>query len=291
MKRLRMDLRSLFAVRWLKLFVLANQTSSQWGIPLKMTGKMKKILTLIAAMAAFVACSKVDVTAPDAGIAQNREIKIDEITNKYTESFERFSNSKSGNVVLEFILFKRNLMPYTFEIVYVIGVLVAWAIAIMGIFAQGPIGAYCTKIIEKDGKDVTSFNFILAVVIGAGIFVVAPFALHYVMELITKVIWPFLVHVYEKVMVPIWNTLIVRFLANVLPQIFPFGYERTMKFIDICIDKLEPFLDAVIDLMVAGSVTMIAMVKGFVWLPGKLGQRLGKWVDKANEGAEVSKTN
>ena len=227
----------------------------------------------------------------DSTQAQNREIKIDEITNKYTESFERFSNSKSGNVVLEFILFKRNLMPYTFEIVYVLGVLVAWAIAIMGIFAQGPIGAYCTKIIEKDGKDVTSFNFILAVVIGAGIFVVAPFALHYVMELITKVIWPFLVHVYEKVMVPIWNTLIVRFLANVLPQIFPFGYERTMKFIDICIDKLEPFLDAVIDLMVAGSVTMIAMVKGFVWLPGKLGQRLGKWVDKANEGAEVSKTN
>ena len=45
-------------------------------VNLKMTGKMKKILTLIAAMAAFVACSKVDVTAPDAGIAQNREIKF-----------------------------------------------------------------------------------------------------------------------------------------------------------------------------------------------------------------------
>ena len=45
-------------------------------VNLKMTGKMKKIITLIAAMAAFVACSKVDVTAPDAGIAQNREIKF-----------------------------------------------------------------------------------------------------------------------------------------------------------------------------------------------------------------------
>lgn len=224
----------------------------------------------------------------DSTESQNGETKIDEITNKYTESFERFSNSKSGNIVLEFILFKRNLMPYTFQIVYVLGVLAAWVVAIMGIFAQGPIGAYCTQYNDKGGS---SFNFVQAVIIGVGVFVVAPFALHYVMELITKVIWPFLVHVYEKVMVPIWNTLVVRFLANVLPQMFPFGYERTMKFIDICINKLEPFLDAVIDLMVAGAVTMIAMLKGFVWLPGKLGQRLGKWVDKANEGTEVGKAS
>lgn len=222
---------------------------------------------------------------------QNGETKIDEITSKYTESFERFSNSKSGNIILEFILFKRNLMPYTFEIVYVLGVLAAWAIAIMGIFAQGPIGTYCTEQISKDGKDVASFNFVLAAVIGVGIFVVAPFALHYVMELITKVIWPFLVHVYEKVAVPIWNTLVVRFLANVLPQIFPFVYERTMKFIDICINKLEPFLDAVIDLMAAGAVTLIALLKGVVWLPKKLGQRLEKWVDQSNAGAEVGKAS
>lgn len=45
-------------------------------VNLKMTGKMKKILTLIAAMAAFVACSKVDITAPDADETQNREIKF-----------------------------------------------------------------------------------------------------------------------------------------------------------------------------------------------------------------------
>ena len=222
---------------------------------------------------------------------QNREAKIDEITSRYTESFERFSNSKSGNIILEFILFKRNLMPYTFQIVYVLAVLAAWAIAIMGIFAQGPIGTYCTQIIVKDGKDVTSFNFVQAVVIGVGVFVVAPFVLHYVMELITKVIWPFLVHVYEKVIVPIWNTLVVRFLANVLPQVFPFGYERSMKFIDICVNKLEPFLDAVIDLMVAGSVTMIAMLKGFVWIPKKLCQRLEKWVDQPNAGTEVGKAS
>ena len=220
---------------------------------------------------------------------QNGETKIDEITNKYTESFERFSNSKSGNIILEFILFKRNLMPYTFQIVYILGVLAAWVIAIMGVFAQGPIGAYCTRYVEEGGKE--QFNFIQAAVIGVGVFIVAPFVLHYVMELITKVIWPFLVHVYEKVIVPIWNTLVVRFLANVLPQIFPFGYERMMKSIDICVNKLEPFLDTVIDLMAAGAVTLVALLKGVVWLPKKLGQRLEKWVDQSNAGAEVGKAN
>ena len=40
--------------------------------------------------------------AMDSTENQNGETKIDEIANKYTEGFERFSNSKSGNVILEF---------------------------------------------------------------------------------------------------------------------------------------------------------------------------------------------
>lgn len=222
---------------------------------------------------------------------ENGETKIDEITNRYTESFERFSSSKSGNIILEFILFKRNLLPYTLLILNALCVLAAWAVAIMGIFAQGPIGEYCKDRIEKDGKFDTSFNFIKAVVIGVLIFVVAPFVVHYVLELVKKVVWPLLVHIYQKVLVPVWNTLIVRFLANVLPETVPFVYERIMKVVDILINRLDQSLGAQIDVMVAFSVTFIAMLKGVVWLPKKLCQRLAKWIDKSNEGAEVAKEN
>ena len=207
-------------------------------------------------------------------MADNAENKIDAFTDKYTEGFEKFSNSKSGNIILDFILFKRNLLPYTLQIIFILGVIAAWIVAILGILKRGPIGLFFPNFIESVG-------------VSAVVFVFAPFVVHYVLELLKvlcKSFWRFVLHVYEKVLTPAWNILVIRFLANVAPQIFPFLYERFMKAIDIGVCKLEPLLDAVSGMIVAMSVTLIAVLKGIVWLPKKVYQCLGRWLDKVNEG-------
>lgn len=214
--------------------------------------------------------------------------QIDALTNKYTEGFEKFSKSQSGNIILDFISFKRNLVPHTLLIVFVLAVVAAWIIAVLGILGQGPIGMFCREMVEKDGKEVMSFNFIKAVGMSVGLFVFAPFVLHYALEL-CKVLWKFALHVYEKVLVPIWNTLVICFLANVVPQVLPFLCQRFMKAVDILMGKLDPLLDAVIDLLVAASTTVIALVKGCVWLPMHICQRIGKWLDKAPDAEPVDK--
>ena len=96
-----------------------------------------------------------------------------------------------------------------------------------------------------------------------------------------------MLHVYEKVLVPIWNTLVICFMANVAPQVLPFLYQRFMKAIDIFMGKLDPLLDAVIGLIIAGSMAIIAVVKGCVWLPKNICQCIGKWLNKpADEEAK-----
>ena len=200
--------------------------------------------------------------------------QIDALTSKYTEGFEKFSKSQSGNVVLDFITFKRNLVPHTLTILFVLVVATLWIFAVLGIFRQGPIGDFCRG------------SYLQTVGVSVAIFVFAPFVVHYVLEL-CKVLWAFVLHVYEKVLVPIWNTLVICFMANVAPQVLPFLYQRFMKAIDIFMGKLDPLLDAVIGLIIAGSMAIIAVVKGCVWLPKNICQCIGKWLNKpADEEAK-----
>ena len=198
-------------------------------------------------------------------MADNATNQIDEFTSKYTEGFEKFSKSQSGNLVLDFILFKRNLIPCTLQIVFILGVVAAWIVAIMGIFGQGPLGSL-PSFLTRLGVCLVLFAF-------------APFVLHYALELV-KVLWRFVVHVYEKVLVPLWNTLVVCFFANVAPQVLPFLYQRFMKLVDIVVNKVDPLLDAVIDMIVALSMTIIALLKGCLWLPKRICERIAKWLDK-----------
>lgn len=197
--------------------------------------------------------------------------QIDALTSKYTEGFEKFSKSQSGNVVLDFITFKRNLVPHTLTILFVLVVAMAWIIAALGIFRQGPIGDFCRG------------SYLQTVGVSAATFVFAPFVVHYVLEF-CKVLWAFVLHVYGKVLVPIWNTLVICFMANVAPQVLPFMYQRFMKAIDIFMGKLDPLLDAVIGLIIAGSMAIIAVVKGCVWLPKNICQCIGKWLNKPTSG-------
>lgn len=90
----------------------------------------------------------------------------------------------------------------------------------------------------------------------------------------------FVLHVYEKVLVPIWETIVIRFLANVAPQILPFLYERFMKVVDIFVDRTGQGLDAAIDAVVTVVMTIAAVLKGVLWLPMTLCQRLERWAKK-----------
>ena len=204
-------------------------------------------------------------------MAENTPNQLDALTNKYTEGFEKFSSSKSGNVILDFALFKRNLVPHTLQILFLLGVAAAWVVAVLGILGQGPIGAMCVEMVTKDGNPVMSFNFLKALGIGAAIIVFGPFIIHYALEVIK--------YVFEKILAPLWNALIIRFLVNLLPQLLPFLFERCMKLIDVVVIKVDPFLEAVIGLGIAASVAVVSVLKGVVWLPKKICQRIGRWLD------------
>lgn len=211
--------------------------------------------------------------------------KLDAVTAKYAESFESFSNSKSGNLILDFVMFKRSIVPYTLQILYVLCVALAWLAGIAGLIGKGPIGDYFSQLVEKtvDGKTsmVLEVSYVRSLIASILIIVFAPFVFHYVLEIV-KFLWGFILHVYEKVLIPIWQTIVIRFLANVAPQIFPFLYERFMKVVDIVVDRAGPALDAVIDGIVAIAMTIAALLKGLIWLPYTLGQRLARWANKSN---------
>ena len=116
--------------------------------------------------------------------------------------------------------------------------------------------------------DMAGENFIERLIAGLGVIVAGPFVIHYVLELV-KYFW-------TNVAVPIWNKVVIRFFVNVLPEVLPFLLERFMRYIDILLDG-----------MVAVIMTVAAVLKGVIWLPKTLCQRLGRWARKPLEG-EVS---
>ena len=88
--------------------------------------------------------------------------------------------------------------------------------------------------------------------------VAGPFVLHYLLEILK--------YVFFAICVPIWDKLVIRYFVNLLPELFPFLLERFMKYVDITLDG------AVVVIMAVAGV-----LKGIVWLPKTLGQRLEKW--------------
>ena len=217
--------------------------------------------------------------------ATSSENKIDAATARYAEGFENFSSSKYGNLILDFAMFKRNILPYTLQVLYALTVIVAWLVSLAGLIGKGPIGDMITTYgTTSDRKPMTDVAYFKSFLVSVLVIVLAPFVLHYVFELV-KIIWRFLVHVYEKVLVPIWQTIVIRFFANVFPQILPFVYERFMKVIDIVIDRIGPMCDAVIDGVIAVAMTIAAVLKGVVWLPKSVCQRLARWFNKPEANA------
>ena len=215
--------------------------------------------------------------------SSNRASKLDVVTAKYAEGFESFSNSKSGNLILDFVMFKRNIVPYTLQILYVLSVVFVWLVGIAGLIGKGPIGGYFSQVVERKvngtPETVVEVSYFQSLICSIAIIVFAPFVLHYVLEIV-KFLWGFVLHIYEKVLIPIWQTIVIRFFANVAPQILPFLYERFMKVVDICIDRAGPVIDAVIDGVVAIAMTIAAFLKGVIWVPYTLCQRLARWVNK-----------
>ena len=178
---------------------------------------------------------------------QVQENKLDETTRKCAAKYDAFAQSSSGGLILGFVKFEKNIMPYTLQILFVLSVVFAWAIGIAGIFGVGPL---------------SEFPFFVRLLAGLVLVVVGPFALHYLLEILK--------YVFFAVMVPLWDKLVIRYLVNLVPEFFPFMLERTMKSIDIALDGC-----VVVIMAVAGAL------KGVVWLPRALCQRLEKWCDKS----------
>ena len=177
---------------------------------------------------------------------QGQENKLDETTRKYAAKYDAFAQSCSGNAILGFVKFEKNIVPYTLQIVFVLSVLLAWVVGIAAIFGAGPLG---------EGP------FFSRLLLGIILVVAAPFVLHYLLEIIK--------YVFFAIAVPLWDKLVIRYAVNLVPEFFPFMLERTMKSIDIVLDGY-----VVVIMAVAGAL------KGVVWLPRALCQRLEKWCDK-----------
>lgn len=167
-----------------------------------------------------------------------------------------------GRTVLAFINFEKNLMPYTMQILFVLLVIALWAYGtnelISGIAAK----------IENSNADCGLVGKVIQFLL---IIPLAPFVVHYALENLHYVL-KFLKHLYFKVLMPLWEKLVLRFVANVLPELFPFALERLMKAVDICLDGL-----------VVVFMAIAALLKSVVWLPKTLGQYLEKWYEKMDK--------
>lgn len=211
------------------------------------------------------------------------QTKLDAATAKYAEGYEQFAKSKSGNLIVDFVMFRRNIVPHTLTILYVGGVLAAWLVAVVGIIGKGPVGQMCTRMVEnKNGEMASSFDFIQALSMGIAIILTAPFILHYALEIV-KFLWGFAIHIYRKVLIPLWETVVLRFFVGTLPKALPALLERSRKVLDILIAHIDPAVDAAIDGGIAIAMTVAATLKGIVWLPIKICRRLGRWLDKPLE--------
>ena len=174
---------------------------------------------------------------------QDQGNKLDETTRKYAAKYDAFAQSSSGNAILAFVRFEKNIMPYTLVILFLLGVVAIWGIGIAGIFGAGLF---------------QGMPFMQRLLLGIVCVVAGPFVLHYLLEILK--------YVFFAILVPIWDKLVIRDLVNLFPELFPFLLERFMKYVDIVLDG------AVVVIMAVAAV-----LKGIVWLPKTLAQRLEKW--------------
>lgn len=171
-----------------------------------------------------------------------------------------------GKMFLEFADFKRNLIPYTLQIAFGIGLFVCWGICILGLFGEGPLIGFPFFETVGNNKEIGAVCKIIGLrTIGCLIvFAESPFVVHYALE-VAK-------YLFVKVAVPLWDKLVIRFLVNVLPELAPFLLERFMRLIDITLAGL-----------IAIFVTVSAVLKGIVWLPKSLCQCLDRWCKKSDK--------
>ena len=186
---------------------------------------------------------------------------LDETSPNYANKAESFANSPFKKVVLEFANFKRNLVPYTIQIAFLIGVGLLWISCVTGLFGEGLLADYFGQV-PPHAEFGAALKIICMRTIGCLIvFVASPFVIHYILEVVK--------YLFVNVVMPLWEKIVIRFLVNVLPELAPFMLERFMRAIDISL---------------AGSVAIImtvtAVLKGVVWLPKSLCQCLDRWFKK-----------
>ncbi len=187
------------------------------------------------------------------------ESKLDAATMKCAEKIDAFAKTKSGNAFVDFLLFKRNLVPYTLQIGFVLAVLWIWWDEIDSVIATISMATEATEMGSSGGRAV---GRIIGSILRAGVVIVAaPFVAHYALEVLK--------YIFYKIGVPLWEKIVLRFFVGVLPEIFPFALERAMKAVDLGLDGL-----------VALFMAVAALLKGMVWLPKMLGQYLEKWYEK-----------
>ena len=181
----------------------------------------------------------------DTGSTQGQASRLAETTKEYAAKCEAFAQTKFGNAVIAFVNFEKNIVPYTLQIFFVLGVVAAWVAAIMVLFGAGGM-AFTDRL-------VTAIALLVA----------GPFVIHYLLEILK--------YAFVKIAMPLWDKLVIRFLVNVLPESLPFFLERVMKAVDIALDGT-----VVVFMAVAG------VLKGVLWLPKTLCQRLARWCAPAD---------
>ena len=199
-------------------------------------------------------------------MSENESSNFDSTTPTTVDQCALFKNAAWGKVFLEFADFKRNLIPYTLQIAFGIGLLVCWGFCICGFFGEGPLIGYPFFETVGNNKEIGVVCKIICLrTIGCLIvFTTSPFVVHYALE-VAKCL-------FVKVAVPLWDKLVIRFLVDVLPELAPFLLERFMRLIDITLAGLISII-----------VTVSAVLKGIVWLPKSLCQCLGKWCNKTEK--------
>lgn len=163
-------------------------------------------------------------------------------------------------LMVEFLQFKRSLIPYTLHVLLAVLVLFGWYHSIAGLFGEGELAGFF-GITYEGMKFAEAAKIIVIRTIGCLIFFVAwPFVVHYFLAAFR--------YVFLSVVRPLWEKLVIGFGVNVLPD---FATDRFMKFVDVVIAGFSVVF-----------MTAAAILKGVLWLPKTLCQALGS-VEKKDE--------
>ena len=161
-------------------------------------------------------------------------------------------------LMVEFLQFKRSLIPYTLHVLLAVFVLVGWYYSIAGLFGEGGLAGFFGTTYEGM-KFAEAAKLIAIRTIGClGFFLAWPFVVHYVLAALR--------YVFLSVVRPLWEKLVIGFCVNVLPD---FATDRFMKSVDVAIAGFSVVF-----------MSAAAVLKGVLWLPKTLCQALGAVANK-----------